>query len=258
MVLRALEGKIEALFEGIFGRAFRTNVQPVELARKLAKEMDDHRTVSVSRVYVPNEYTIYLSPDDHEQFTAYESSLKDELQQYLAEHARREEYALLSSPRVQLETDSDLDVGEFGIATRMVQPDKRRRGAEDEPIEQLEPGATMVYKPKTPVATEAASAAELGLEQEIAVLTFDGSRHEVKERRVVLGRSRDCDIQLADANVSRRHAELRQEGAAYWIVDLGSTNGLEVNGKRVKRAKLAEGDTITLGSTKITFDTERR
>ena len=85
------------------------------------------------------------------------------------------------------------------------------------------------------------------------MLTFDGSRHEVKQRRVVLGRSRDCDIQLADANVSRRHAELRQEGASYWIVDLGSTNGMEVNGKRVKRAKLADGDTITLGSTDITF-----
>jgi Protein of unknown function (DUF3662)/FHA domain len=256
MVLRAIEGKIEALLEGVFGRAFRTNVQPVELARKLAKEMDDHRTVSVSRVYVPNEYTIYLSPNDREQFTAYESSLKDELQQYLAEHARREEYALLSSPRVLLEDDADLDVGEFGIATRMVQPDKRR-AADDEPIEQLEAGATMVYKPKTPVATQAVSAEELGVEQEIAVLRFDGTRHEVKQRRVVLGRSRDCDIQLADANVSRRHAELRQEGASYWIVDLGSTNGMEVNGKRVKRAKLEEGDTITLGSTEITFDRER-
>src|SRR5919109_480291 len=141
MVLRAIEAKIESLFEGIFGRAFRTNVQPVELARKLAKEMDDHRTVSVSRVYVPNEYTIYLSPSDREQFAAFEASLKGELQQYLAEHARREEYALLSSPRVLLETDDDLDIGEFGIATRMVQPEKRGR-AEDEPIEQLEPGAT--------------------------------------------------------------------------------------------------------------------
>src|SRR5438105_473642 len=125
MVLRAIEQKIESLFEGIFGRAFRTNVQPVELARKLAKEMDDHRTVSVSRVYVPNEYTIYLSPPDQEQFSVWEAGLKTELQEYLGEHARREEYALLSSPRVLIESDPDLDVGEFGIATRMVQPEKR-------------------------------------------------------------------------------------------------------------------------------------
>ena len=132
MVLRAVERKIEALFEGIFGRAFRTNVQPVELARKLAKEMDDHRTVSVSRVYVPNEYTVYLSPGDREQFESYEENLRSELQEYLSEHARRESYALLSPVRVLMETDDDLDVGEFGIATRMVHPE-RRRGAEGEP-----------------------------------------------------------------------------------------------------------------------------
>jgi Protein of unknown function (DUF3662)/FHA domain len=253
MVLRAIEQKIEALFEGIFGRAFRTNVQPVELARKLAKEMDDHRTVSVSRVYVPNEYAIYLAPADREQFQTYESNLRSELQEYLAEHARREQYALLSSPRVLMETDADLDMGEFGIATRMVQPEKGRRD-DGIPEEQLEPGATMVYKPKTPVPTQAVSAAELGMEQEVVTLAFDGTRHEVNKRNVVLGRSRDCDFQLTDANVSRRHAELRQEGASYWIVDLGSTNGMEVNGKRVKRAKLRSGDTITLGSTDITFD----
>src|SRR5207253_4799040 len=108
MVLRAIEQKIEALFEGVFGRAFRTNVQPVELARKLSKEMDDHKTVSVSRVYVPNEYTVYLSPSDREQFEGYEDSLRAELEEYLSEHARRESYALLTPPRVKLETDTDL------------------------------------------------------------------------------------------------------------------------------------------------------
>src|SRR2546423_3930149 len=208
MVLRAIEQKIESLFEGIFGRAFRANVQPVELARKLAKEMDDHRTVSVSRVYVPNEYTVYLSPADHEQFEAYEESLRDELQEYLAEHARRESYALLTAPRVGLETDDDLALGEFGIATRMVQSDRGHA----EPAMDVEPGATMIYKPKVAVPTEAVSPAELGLERELVFLEEDGKRHEVTRRRVVIGRSRDCDVQLADPNVSRRHAELRQEG----------------------------------------------
>ena len=255
MVLRAIEQKIEALFEGIFGRAFRTNVQPVELARKLAKEMDDHRTISVSRVYVPNEYTVYLSPGDRVQFEEYENSLKGELQEYLSEHARREEYALLSSPRVQMETDADLDIGEFGIATRMVQPDKGRRN-DSEPVEQLEPGATMIYKPKTPVPTMAVTPEELGVEQELVTLTVDGTRHELTKRKIVLGRSRDSDIQLSDANVSRHHAEVRQEGTSYWVVDLGSTNGTEVNGKRVKRAKLEDGDTIVLGSTRIAFARE--
>ena len=147
-MLRKIETKIEGLFEGVFGRAFRTNVQPIELARKLVKEMDDHRTVSVSRVYVPNEYTVYLSTPDREQFEAYEASLKLELQEYLAQHARRESYVMLSPPIVVMTTDDDLSVGEFGIATRMVQADGRRAPARDEPAEQMEPGATMVYKPK--------------------------------------------------------------------------------------------------------------
>jgi hypothetical protein len=156
MVLRALEHKIEALFEGIFGRAFRTNVQPVELARKLAKEMDDHRTVSVSRVYVPNEYSIYLSPADREQFTSYEENLKGELQEYLAQHARREDYALLTSPQVLFETDADLDLGEFAIATRMAQPEGGR--PEGEQLEEVAPGSTMIYKSSSPVPTRAVSA----------------------------------------------------------------------------------------------------
>src|SRR5256714_5767497 len=142
--LRSVEQRIESLFEGVFGRAFRTNVQPVELARKLAKEMDDHRTVSVSRVYVPNEYTLYLAPADREQFSDYEQSLIDELQDYLAEHARREKYALLTSPGVLMETDEDLAIGEFGIATRLAQPEGKARDAA-EPLEQVEPGATMIY-----------------------------------------------------------------------------------------------------------------
>jgi pSer/pThr/pTyr-binding forkhead associated (FHA) protein len=116
----------------------------------------------------------------------------------------------------------------------------------------------MVYKPGAAVLqpTEAASAVELGIEREIAVLTWNGERHEVTARRVVLGRSKDADLQLADPNASRRHAELRQEGATYWLIDLDSTNGIEVKGKRVKRAKLEDGMRFTIGSTEITFARE--
>ena len=83
---------------------------------------------------------------------------------------------------------------------------------------------------------------------------MNGTRHEVDKRRVVLGRSKDCDIQLADPNASRRHAELRQEGSAYWLIDLDSTNGSQVNGRRTARAKLESGDTITIGSTGLVFE----
>jgi hypothetical protein len=247
-ILRTIEHKIEGLVEGLFGRAFRTNVQPVELARKLAKEMDDHRTVSVSRVYVPNEYTVYLSPDDRAQFETYEASLVDELREHLAEHARRERYAMLSAPRVGLETDSDLNVGEFGIATRMVQPERARRA---EARGSTGAGETMVYA-KAQVPTQVADAAP-DAEARPASFLLDGEAHPVDKRRLVLGRSRDCDIQITDPNVSRRHAELRQEGAAFWLVDLGSTNGIDVNGRRKARVKLADGDRVTLGTTELVF-----
>ena len=251
-VLRSIEQKIEGLFEGLFGRAFRTNVQPVELAHKLVKEMEDHRTVSISRIYVPNEYTVYLSPPDREQFTYYEASLQNELKDYLAEHARREGYVLLSPPIVLIETDDDLAVGEFGIATRVVQG-RPSKGRADEPGPQVEPGATMVYRPREPLPPEGPPA-DVALAQEIVTLTMDGKRREIDKRRVVFGRSKDCDYQLADPNVSRRHAELRQEGSAYWLIDLDSTNGSQVNGSRTARAKLESGDVITLGSTDLVFE----
>jgi predicted component of type VI protein secretion system len=252
-VLRAIESKLESLFEGVFGRAFRTNVQPVELARKLVKEMDDHRNVSVSKVYVPNEYTVFLSPEDREQFSSYERQLCAELADYLAEHARRENYALLTSPQVSLDTDDDLDVGVFGIATRLVQTPG------SDPSAAPATSHTMIYKPSAapvPQPTVAAEPVAPPVVREVAVLRWNGERHEIDRNRVVLGRSKDADLQVVDPNVSRRHAELRQEGATYWLVDLDSTNGVEVRGKRVKRLKLEDGTRFTIGSTEISFARE--
>jgi Protein of unknown function (DUF3662)/FHA domain len=255
-VLRSIEHRIESLVEGVFGRAFRAHVQPVELARKLAKEMDDHKTVSISRVYVPNEYVLYLSPSDREQFASYEDSLLTELSDYLSEHARREGYALLSTPRILLEQDEDLALGEFGIATRMVQP-KRTKDARPEPREAAAPGATRIYQ-AAPLATEAVTpddAERLGLAHEVrATLRLGSTRHELRDDKTVLGRSRECDITLKDPNASRRHAEIRRENGGFWIIDLGSTNGIEVNGERVERARLTHSDTILIGKTELTFE----
>jgi hypothetical protein len=272
-VLRAIESKIEGLFEGVFGRAFRTHVQPVELARKLAKEMDEHRSVSVSRVYVPNEYTIYLSSTDRAQFAAYEGSLVGELQEYLVEHARREGYALLTPPRVVIETDDDLAMGEFGIATRVAEPHEPRAATPaplPEPADIAVPvpvvpttepdlpapvprAATMVYRPEVPLSTDDGPPPEVVREQ--VTLTVDGRTIPVTAGRVVVGRSRECDVRIDDGNVSRRHFELVQEGPTAWAVaDLGSTNGTEVNGHRVSgRKRVADGDRITAGGTEFVF-----
>ena len=263
--LRAVESKIEGLFEGLFGRAFRTHVQPVELARKLAKEMDEHRSVSVSRVYVPNEYTLYLSPADRSQFAAYEGSLVGELQEYLVEHARREGYALLSPPRVLLQTDEDLAMGEFGIATRVAEPEERPRATPPPvaaaPVPAPPPlpavpsvpvDATVVY-PRASAPEEAAPTPPEPKER--VTLTVAGRVVPVTSHRTVVGRSRESDVRVDDGNVSRRHFELVQEDPSTWVVvDLGSTNGTEVNGRRVSgRKALRDGDRITIGSTELVF-----
>ena len=245
-VLRSIEAKLESLFEGVFGRAFRSYEQPVELARKLVKEMDDHRSVSVSRVYVPNEYTVYLAPSDRRQFDGYEDSLCEELQDYLAEHARRERYVLLTAPQVRLETDADLAMGEFGIATRLVRGPREPDGVPARgPV-----GATMVYAAREPVVAEPVVEDE---PRELALLSFGGEQYTLPAHAVVIGRSKDCDIRLTDPNVSRRHAEIRPDGDGYVVVDLDSTNGIEVDGRRVKELTLADGDRFTLGTTEVSF-----
>ena len=263
-LLRSLESKIEGLFEGVFGRAFRTNVQPVELARKLAKEMDEHRSVSVSRVYVPNEYTLYLSPSDREQFAAYEGSLVGELQEYLTEHARREGYAMLTQPRVLLQTDADLAMGEFGIATRVVQPDEQASAfpvlrpepvpVPPPPLPETPPAATMVYRPERDDAADD-DGAPPSVQREQVTLTVDGRVVPLSSSRVVVGRSRECDVRVDDGNVSRRHFELVQDGPTAWaVVDLGSTNGTEVNGRRIRgKTRVDDGDRIAIGGTELVF-----
>ena len=262
-VLRAIESRIEGLFEGVFGRAFRTHVQPVELARKLAKEMDEHRSVSVSRVYVPNEYTVYLSPGDRAQFGPYEGSLVGELQEYLGEHARREAYALLTPPRVLLETDGDLAIGEFGIATRVTQPDEQPPPAPIAPL--LPEPAPPVTGPPPVVAAPAVDAVaatmvypaptEPETPREVVTLTVGSRVVPISSGRAVVGRSRECDVRVEDGNVSRRHFEISRDDESRWtVVDLGSTNGTEVNGRRVtRRTPLSDGDRIAIGGTELVF-----
>ena len=124
-MLKSIEDKLEGLVEGLFGRTFKASVQPVELAHKLAKEMGDHKTLGVSHVYVPNEYDIYLGKDDFEKLSGLGDSLKAELSNYLTAFARREGWTIVSEPHIELRRDEDLRVGEFGIATRTVNPPAR-------------------------------------------------------------------------------------------------------------------------------------
>jgi predicted component of type VI protein secretion system len=255
-VLRSLESKIAGLVEGTFSRAFRSEVRPVEIARKLAREMEEHQSHSVSRVYVPNEYAVYLSPQDRERFAGFERELRDELAGYLLEHARRERFALMSKPSIEFRTDDRLRLGEFGIQARLVEPsepDPAHPGQAG--VAQGESGHTMIYS--------AAERLQEPLEQRAkrrdarALLVMDGKRLVVGAGGATLGRSRSCDVVLDDANVSRQHAEVRPRGGGWIVADLGSTNGVAVNGSRIEQAHaLKPGDRIELGTSVLTFELE--
>jgi FHA domain-containing protein len=248
-VLRNLEAKLGGLVEGAFGRAFKTSVQPVELAHKLAKEMEDNQMVSVSRVYVPNHYRVFLSPKDREQFSSYEPALRKELSDYLLEHARQESFALSTRPQVEFQTDERLDLGEFGIQAQLLAGPDEEEGPATPPPSAGDFGHTMVYSPDREVRR-----LDPALDRRQALLVGEGRRNVLSGSHVVVGRSREADIVLADPNVSRRHAELRRDEGGWQVMDLGSTNGIKVNGRRVDQAGLSPGDRITIGVTDLTFE----
>lgn len=253
-VLRNLEARLEGLVEGVFSRAFSSEVQPVELARKLAKEMDSQKTASVNRVYVPNSYTVFLSPQDRDRFGGYERSLEQELSGYLLEHARKRSYDLLTRPEIEFETDERLRRGEFGIQARLVKPPARP----GEQPQQAEEGRTMVYSTQEPEPEPVAAPRAAPERQTRAIVAFDGRQYVLDGPTATIGRSKDCDCVMRDPNVSRRHAELRRRSGGVWeIEDLGSTNGVEVNGRRVSRSRLAAGDQVTLGTKTFVFDVEQ-
>jgi hypothetical protein len=250
-VLRNLEAKLGGLVEGAFGRAFKTSVQPVELAHKLAKEMEDNQMVSVSRVYVPNHYRVFLSPQDRDQFTSYEPALRKELSDYLLEHARQERLALTSRPQIEFHTDERLELGEFGIQAQLLgEPEEEDAAAVDQPAPSAgDFGHTMVYS-----ADRAARPLEPELGRRQALLVTEGRRNVLRGEHAVVGRSRECDVTVSDPNVSRRHIELRRGERGWSAVDLGSTNGMKINGRRIGHAELNPGDRITIGVTDLTFE----
>jgi hypothetical protein len=249
-VLRTLESKLAGLVEGTFSRAFKSEVRPVEIARKLAKEMDEHRVQSLSRTYAPNEYVVWLSSDDRAQFESYEDELKRELAGYLLEHARRERVSLVTRPAIEFRTDERLRLGEFGIQARLVRPPER---AEQQPS-QGDHGHTMVYTVSDRLAEPLR---EPDPRRGTARLRIDGRTELLGSAGAVIGRSREADVVVDDPNVSRRHAEVRPSGGSWIVRDLGSTNGVKVNGRRIQGPQsLKPGDTIELGTARVKFELE--
>jgi hypothetical protein len=286
--LKNLETMLTNLVEGTFGRVFRSEVRPMELARRLTREMDAHRTQSVSRVYAPNEYAVWLSPEDRSLYEGVEHDLIEELCAYLLEHARRENLMLASPPRIAFHTDERLTLGEFGIEAKLGRPEEREPAGgnheqaaaqeaaeydEDPPggvsEEWLEAGHKQADAPAPPEPEKRGETMIYSSSQRIggavreararrssrAVLVVAGRRVLVPPPGAVLGRSRECDIVLEDPGVSRRHAEIRPTEEDWVLADLGSTNGVRVNDRTLRGKHVLQlGDRIELGSTELVFE----
>jgi hypothetical protein len=229
--------------------------------------MEEHQSYSLSRTYVPNEYRVFLSPRDRERFAGYETALADELAGYLLEHARRERLTLPARPVIEFETDSRLGLGEFGIQTGAVAPERDEPdgpagdqpyvpdSAWDQPDAPAESGRTMIYSNAERLAEPLQEPARG--RTRTALLLFEGRRTVVGPMGATLGRSRQCDIVLGDPNVSREHAEISPRGGSWVLTDLGSTNGSRINGRNVEGPEVIRpGDEIELGSTVLRFELE--
>jgi hypothetical protein len=235
-IFKDFEKKLEGLFEGVILRAFKSGVHPVELGKKLVRECEGHKTIGISRVYVPNRYEVGLSAKDYSRFESYQAVLATELENLLISYIKEHGYAVLDRPRVKLVEESRLREGEFWIKSRI-------EGELPQAHEVVETHEGIVSRGDQagPAVLELLDAGELPT-------IFD-----LGEKGVQIGRISDNDIVLPDPNVSRMHARVEKRDGSYLITDLESTNGTWVNEKRVGSARLSENDVIRLGSTRFIF-----
>jgi Protein of unknown function (DUF3662)/FHA domain len=257
--LKHIEKRMESLVEGVFGRAFRRQIHPVEIAKALTKQMDEGRMVSISRTYAPNDFTVHLSKEDTESIRAYQASLKDELIQYASTHAENKNYHLMTPPRIRFETEDTLRFGEFGVTAKLTGGDgPREKGAPQDTS-----GQTRIFR------TEESSGGELdqgtatisadearrhGLAREIVEVVLGDEKHQLEGRGPwSVGRSQDNDIVIHDPNVSRRHARISRADNGFVVEDLGSTNGTLLDGAPIDRERIEGGDELTFGQSTARF-----
>ncbi len=218
MGLQSFEHGVERMVEGVFSRSSKSSIRPIELGRRLVREMDDHRSVDVKgRRIVPNQFEFHVSPRDHAGFADIEEALVTELGEAAREHAREEGYHFMGPVSVSLMVDEETKPGRFTVASSM---------------------------------REAGGGLGVG-----TLIMPAGDRMPLAGRVITVGRLPDSGIPINDANVSRRHAEFRAQGTSFVIADLGSTNGTKVNGVRVTGEQvLRDGDIISFGNIHIRFE----
>jgi hypothetical protein len=253
-ILRDFEGRLEGAVEGLFARFFRSGVQPVELGKRLVREVEDGRTVGVNRVYVPNVYVYQLSPADRERFADYEVALARELAALAVDTARERDWAMLGPARIEFETAEELPEGRFRLGSR-VEPEEQERdyaaagraGPADGPVgphTAMLPGQRRRPKVQAPASLVLVQGGQ-------PIRTWPLTAGELS-----IGRAEQSDIPLADPGVSRNHARVVREGDDFIVEDLRSTNGTEVNGQPIRRRRLANGDMLKLASSTLQFRRE--
>ncbi|MEX1045800.1 MAG: DUF3662 and FHA domain-containing protein [Actinomycetota bacterium] len=220
-VLRDFERRLEGAVEGIFAKTFRSGVQPVELAKRVLREMDDGRQVGPKGIWVPNSYVFRLSPEDFERLKQAEKALAAELRQVVRQGARERGWALVGPPQVTFEEDETLKKGEFHCDASLVE------GTDPE--------------------------ADAMPDAELVLVSNTSKTFPLTKPVTIIGRQDGLDIVLPDQATSRRHAEIRNDGGSFSVKDLGSTNGTTVNGEPITEQSIEDGDHITIGATELEF-----
>ncbi|MFI8101477.1 FhaA domain-containing protein [Streptomyces sp. NPDC101118] len=270
-VLKRFEQRLEGLVNGTFAKVFKSEVQPVEIAGALQRECDNNATIwNRERTVVPNDFIVELSAGDYERLSPYSGQLGDELAGLVRDYAKQQRYSFMGPIKVHLEKADDLDTGLYRVRSRTLasstsqaQPDRGQAGppqggygyppaggapAGPPPMPSSPPPGATPRRPGPP----AGPAPVTGGGQTRRWIEINGTRHQISRPTLVLGRSTEADVRIDDPGVSRRHCEIRT-GTPSTIQDLGSTNGIVVDGQHTTRATLRDGSRIVVGSTTIIY-----
>ena len=245
-IFERFEKKVEGAVNGVFARAFKGDVQPVEITARLQRELDaEAKLMSRDTRLVPNDFTVGLSQHDYDKLAPYSKTLVPELSTELKAHASTMGYLFNGPIRIHLELDAALPTGRFTVASEAVAGADVHRGQSSAPA-QVGPAGSPSAAAGSP--SSAADRSQL-------VLEVNGMRHPLRPPGLVIGRGSEADLRINDPGISRRHAEIRVQASgaalAMEIVDLGSTNGIIVNGRRVRQSALEAGSRIEIGSTRM-------
>ncbi|MFJ8586322.1 FhaA domain-containing protein [Streptomyces sp. NPDC093595] len=264
-VLKRFEQRLEGLVNGTFAKVFKSEVQPVEIAGALQRECDNNATIwNRERTVVPNDFIVELSAPDYERLSPYSGQLGDELSGLVRDYAKQQRYTFMGPIKVHLEKADDLDTGLYRVRSRTLASSTSQSA---EPSQGARPGGygyPPAGAPPMPAAPPPGMNRPPAAGRPPAVpgplpgaqvrrwIEINGTRHQISRPTLVLGRSTDADVRIDDPGVSRRHCEIRT-GTPSTIQDLGSTNGIVVDGQHTTRATLRDGSRIVVGSTTIVY-----